>query len=151
MSALSGKDLRERWIANAESLDKRGHFATYSSKLRDEVLRKGFLGRYPPDQAIKMAMAQAEQGQGYRTPKFNDEMRAHFGLVGAEAGDKLLKVLDETPPESYEPPFELIDPPGCPFIFRSSVLGCEVFFTFQIIGTARKPRVVFWSCHPPLY
>ena len=151
MSALGRADLRDRWIANAERLDRRGHFAKYPPKQRDEVLRKGFLGRYPPDQAIKMARAQAEQGHGYRTPKFNDEMRAHFGLVGAEAGDKLLKVLDETPPESYEPPFELIDPPGCPFIFRSSVLGCEVFFKFQIIGSAQKPRVVFWSCHPPRY
>ncbi|HXB75112.1 MAG TPA: hypothetical protein VNY05_43170 [Candidatus Acidoferrales bacterium] len=84
MSALSGKDLRERWIANAERLDKRGHFASYSSKQRDEVLRKGFLASYPPDQAIKMARDQAEQGHGYRTPKFNDEIREHFGLVGAE-------------------------------------------------------------------
>jgi len=151
MSAISGKDLRQRWIANAESLDKRGHFASHSSKQHDEVLRKGFLGPYPPDQAIKMARAQAEQGQGYRTSKFNDEMRAHFGLAGAEVGDKLLKVLDETPPESYEPPFELDEPPGCPFIFRSSVLGCEVFLKFQVVGSARKPRVVFWSCHPSLY
>ena len=151
MSALSGKDLRERWIANADRLDKRGHFANYSSKQRDEVLRKGYLGRYPPDQAIKMARLQAEQGHGHRTPKFNDEMREHFSLVGAEVGDKLLKILDETPPESYEPPFKLNEPPGCPFIFRSSVLGCEVFFKFQIVGTTKKPQVLFWSCHPPLY
>ena len=151
MSALRGKDLRERWIANAQSLDQRGHFTRYSSKQREEVLRKGFLGRYPPDQAINIARTQAEQAQAYRTPKFNDELRAHFGLVGAEVGDILLKVLDETPPESYEPPFELNEPPGCPFHFRSSALGCEVFFKFQIIGSAQKPRVVFWSCHPPLY
>ncbi len=151
MSALSGKDLRERWIANADRLDKRGHFANYSSEQRDEVLRKGYLGRYPPDQAIKMARQQAELGQGYRKPKFNDEVREHFGLVGSEVGEKLLKILDEIPPESYEPPFKLNDPPGCPFIFRSSVLGCEVFFKFQIVGTAKKPLVLFWSCHPPLY
>lgn len=55
VSALRGRDLRERWIANACRLDQKGHFASYSSKQRDEVLRKGFLGRYPPDQAIKMA------------------------------------------------------------------------------------------------
>jgi hypothetical protein len=151
MSALSGKDLRERWIANAERLDKKGHFAGYSPKQRDEVLRKGFLGRYPPDQAIKMARQQAEQGHGYRKDKFNDNMREHFRLVGAEVRDKLLQVLDEIPAESYQPPFELNEPPGCPFIFRSSVLGCEVFFKFQIIGTAKKPQVLFWSCHPPLY
>jgi hypothetical protein len=150
MSVLSGRDLRERWIANAYRLDQKGHFASYSSKQRDEVLRKGFLGRYPPDQAIKMARQQAEHGQGYRTPKFNDEVREHFGLVGAEVGNKLLKILDEAPPESYEPPFKLNEPPGCPFIFRSSILGCEVFFKLQIVGTAKKPQVLFWSCHPPL-
>jgi hypothetical protein len=151
MSSFSEKSLRERWIANAGGLDRRGHFANYSSKQRDEILRKGFLGRYPPDQAITMARAEAERGQAYRTPKFNDEMRAHFGLVGAEVGDRLLKVLDEIPPESYAPPFELNQPPACPFIFPSSVLGCAIFFKFQIAGSAQKPRVVFWSCHPPLY
>ena len=151
MGALSGKELRERWIANACTLDQKGHFASYSSKQRAEVLRKGFLGRYPPDQAIKVAREQAQQGHGYRLPKFNDEIRQHFGLVGAEVGDKLLNILDEIPPESYEPPFKLNDPPGCPFIFRSSVLGAEVFFKFQIDGTAKKPQVLFWSCHPPLY
>ena len=140
MSALGGKDLRDRWIANAERLDRKGHFASYSPKRRDEVLKKGFLGRYPPDQAIKIARG-----------KFNDDMREHFRLACAEVRDKLLQVLDEIPPESYQPPFELNDPPGCPFIFRSSVLACEVFFKFQIIGTARKPQVLFWSCHPPLY
>jgi hypothetical protein len=119
MSALSGKGLRDRWIANAESLDKQGHFASYSPKQREEVLKKGFLGRYPP--------------------------------VGAEVRDKLLQVLDEIPPESYQPPSEISEPPGCPFIFRCSVLGCEIYFKFQIEGTARKPRVLFWSCHPPRY
>jgi hypothetical protein len=151
MSALGGKDLRDRWIANAERLDQKGHFASYSSKQRDEVLKKGFLGRYPPDQAIKMAREQAERGHGYRTGKFNDNVREHFRLVGAEVRDKLLQVLDEIPPESYRPPFEPHEPPGCPFIFRSSVLGREIFFKFQIVGTAQKPQVLFWSCHPPLY
>jgi hypothetical protein len=151
MSALSGKGLRDRWIANAESLDKQGHFASYSPKQREEVLKKGFLGRYPPDQAIRMAREQAERGHGLRTAKFNDEVRAHFRLVGAEVRDKLLQVLDEIPPESYQPPSEISEPPGCPFIFRCSVLGCEIYFKFQIEGTARKPRVLFWSCHPPRY
>jgi len=151
MSALSRKDLRDRWITNAERLDKQGHFASYSSKQRDEVLKKGFLGRFPPDQAIKMAREQAEQGHGYRKDKFNDDMREYFRLAGAEVRDKLLQVLDEIPPESYQPPFKLNEPPGCPFIFRCSVLGCEIFFKFQIIGTAKKPQVLFWSCHPPLY
>jgi len=112
MSALTGKDLRKRWIANADRLDRRGHFASYSSTQRDEILRKGFLGRFPPDRAIAMARTQAEQGHGYRTPKFNHEMRAHFNLVGSEVGDRLLKVLDEIPPKSYEPPIGRRMPSG---------------------------------------
>jgi len=151
MSALVGKGLRDRWIANAERLDKKEHFASYSTKQRDEVLKKGFLGRYPPDQAIRMAREQAERGHGLRTGKFNDEMREHFQLAGAEVRDRLLQVLDEIPPESYQPPIELDEPPGCPFIFRCSVLGCEIYFKFQIVGTAKKPQVLFWSCHPPRY
>src|SRR5271169_5550910 len=91
------------------------------------------------------------RGHGYRTDRFNDNLREHFRLVGAEVRDKLLQVLDDIPPESYEPPFELEEPPGCPFIFPCTVLGCEIFFKFQIAGTAKKPRVLFWSCHPPLY
>jgi hypothetical protein len=126
-------------------------FATYSRKQRDEVLRKGFLGRYPPDQAIKIAREQEERGYAFRTSKFIDEMRRDFGLVGEEVREKLLKILAEIPPESYQPPRKLNDPPGCPFIFPSGVLGREVFFKFQIAGTNAKPQVLFWSCHPPLY
>lgn len=151
MSAVTGKNLRNCWIANAEKLDRKGHFANYSPEQRNEVLRKGFLGRYPPDQAIGMAREQAERGHGYRKEKFNDNMREHFGLVGDEVREKLLEILSEVPPECYEPPYELNEPPGCPFIFRSKVLGREVFFKFQISGTAKKPQVLFWSCHPPLY
>ncbi len=151
MSALSGKDLRNCWIANAERLERKGYFANYSSEQREEVLRKGFLGRYPPDQAIRLAKEQAERGHGYRKEKFNDNMREYFGLVGDEVREKLLEILDEVPPECYEPPYELNEPPGCPFIFSSRVLGREVFFKFQISGTAKKPQVLFWSCHPPLY
>jgi len=151
VSVPGGKALRDRWIANAESLNKKGHFASYSPKRRDEVLKKGFLGPYPPDQALNIAMAQAERGLGYRKDKFNDNMREHFRLVGAEVRDKLLQILDEIPPESYRPPFELDEPPGYPFVFRSSVLAREVYFKFQIVGTVRKPQVLFWSCHPPLF
>jgi hypothetical protein len=25
-----------------------------------------------------------------------------------------------------------------------------VYFKFQIAGIAKSPRVLFWSCHPPL-
>ena len=151
MSALTGHDLRKRWIANAETLDKNGHFAQYSRKQRDEVRKKGFLGPYPPDQVIKIAKEQEERGYAFRTTKFIDEMRRHFGLVGEEVREKLLRLLDEIPPESYEPPRKLNEPPGCPFIFPSGVLGCAVFLKLQITGTSAKPRVLFWSCHPPQY
>jgi hypothetical protein len=151
MNVLTGKDLRNCWIANAQRLERRGHFANYSSEQRDEVLRKGFLGCYPPDQAIKLAREQAERGHTCRTEKFNDNMREYFGLVGDEIREKLLEILDEVPPERYEPPDELREPPGCPFIFQSKVLGQEIYFKFQISGTAKKPQVLFWSCHPPLY
>ena len=62
MSALSGEDLRKCWIANAERLARLGHFAKYSPKQRSEVLRKGYLGPWAPDQGIKIARKEAEQG-----------------------------------------------------------------------------------------
>jgi hypothetical protein len=83
------------------------------------------------------------------TAKFVDNMR-EFGIVGEEVRRTVLRILEEVPPESYEPPKELEEPPGCPFIFGCA-LGREVFFKLQIVGTPRKPRVLFWSCHPPLY
>ena len=128
MSAVTGKNLRNCWIANAEKLDRKGHFANYSPEQRNEVLRKGFLGRYPPDQAIGMAREQAERGHGYRKEKFNDNMREHFGLVGDEVREKLLEILSEVPPECYEPPYELNEPPGCPFIFSIKSSRARGFF-----------------------
>jgi putative zinc finger/helix-turn-helix YgiT family protein len=143
MSALTGKELRNRWIANAEGLERNGYFATYSPEQRGEVLRKGFLGRYPPDQAIRLAREQAERGFGYRKGKFNDNMREYFGLVGDEVREKLLEILDEVPPECYRPPYELNEPPGCPFIFRSRVLGREVFFQVPDHGYGQEaPRAL---------
>src|ERR1035437_1562012 len=137
MSALSAEELRNRWIANAERLDRQGHFSNYSPKRRGEVRGKGYLGSWPPDQAIRMARELVGQGYSHRTPRFNDDMRDH-GVVGAEVREKLLKILDEVPPESYEPPYALKDPPGYPFQFQCRTLRCEVYFKFQIVGTRRK-------------
>jgi len=61
----------------------------------------------PTDHAIRLAREQAERGLGYRTGQFNDNMREYFGLVGDEVRKKLLEILDEVPPECYEPPYEL--------------------------------------------
>jgi hypothetical protein len=132
-------------------LDRQGHFAKYPGAQRAEVLKKGFLGPLPPDRAIDCARDQAEKGFAVRTEKFNDEMRDHFGLVGEEVRGAVLKILDEIPPESYEPPRELDEPPGCPFIFGSRTLRREVYFKFQVKGTAQRPRVRLCACHPPLY
>jgi hypothetical protein len=151
MNAPTGGDLRAHWIAKAKLLDQEGYFAAYSQKQRVEVLTKGFLGRYPPDEAVRMARRHAEQGHCTRTGRFNDDMRNNFGLVGEEARKTLLQILEEIPPVSYKPPRELHDPPGCPFIYASRVLGREVYFKFQIVGTPQKPQVLFWSCKPPLY
>lgn len=148
MSVLSGKELRKCWIANAERLCRLGHFAKYSPKQRADVLRRGYFGLWAPDQGITVARREADLGYAFRTRNYIDDMR-DFMVVGGEVREKTLSILDEVPPASYEPPYKLEDPPGYPFIFDSSMLGCEVYFKFQIEGTAKSPRVLFWSCHPP--
>ena len=150
MSALSGEDLSSGWIADAKRLDRLGHFAKYSPKQRAEVLRKGFLGAWAPDQGIKIARKEVELGYAVWTENYRDDLRV-FSIVGEEVREKTLSLLDEVPPESYEPPCELEEPPGCPFIFHCKILGCEVYFKFQTAGTAKSPRVLFWSCHPPKF
>ena len=150
MNSLNGKDLQDCWIANAERWDKEGRFAKYSRQQRDAVRRNGFLGRYPPDEAIQLAREQAERGYAYYTRKFIDEMREYFGLVGAEVRKALLEVLAAVPPESNKPPRELDEPPGYPFEFHSGVLGREIYLKFQILEDG-KPRSLFRSCRPPRY
>ena len=143
--------LRECWINAAAELDRAGHFTRYSTKQRDEVLRKGYLGPWSPDRSIAIAREQAEKGFAQRTPKFNDEARDNFGLVGEDLRKTILKILDELSPEYYAPPSTLEEPPGCPFRFRSRLLGSDVYFKFQVIGTMQRPQVLFWSLHPPLH
>ena len=67
MPGLRRNELRDRWIAKAQMLDRSGHFEKYSRKQRHEVLKKGFLGLYPPDQAITIATEDVEQGYELRT------------------------------------------------------------------------------------
>jgi hypothetical protein len=150
MGSIREVDLRRLWIEKARTLDARGYFGKYSLERREEVLRKGYLGRYSPRECIGLARDQALKGRGLYTPNFLDNLRHYFGLIGEEMREELLRILDEIPPESYEPPRELHDPPGCPFVFQCRVLGCEVYFKIQILGTPQKPRVAFWSCHPPV-
>jgi len=105
MSAPSPKELRECWIANAQRLDRLGHFARYSPKQRAEVLRKGHLGLWTPDHGIKIARRDVALGYALRTPRFVDNMRDFKVVAGSPR--KTLSILDEVPPESYEPPYEL--------------------------------------------
>ena len=148
MSALTPAELRQHWLANAESLDRKGHFAEYPPKRRKEVLARGFLGRWRPDDALKIAERQTDRGFAVRTSQFTDDMRAR-GFVGHEVREALLRILAETPSECYGPPRKLCDPPGYPFIFHSRTAGCCVYLKFQIQGQ-KNPHVVFWSCHPPV-
>lgn len=151
LSAIRRVPLRDQWIERAKQLDGRGHFSEYSAKRRAEVLKKGFLGSWPPDRALDVATQEWKTGRAYSTPKFNDGLRRYYNLVGEEAREAVSEILREIPASSYEPPRRLVDPPGCPFVFRSKRLSGEVYFKFQIEGTAKKPQVLFWSCHPPDY
>jgi hypothetical protein len=139
------------WIANAQRLHQAGHFATYSSRQRNAVLKNGFIGRWRPDDALRIAREQVEIGISVKTEKFIREMRDHFHLVGDEMRAALLQILAGIPPESYEPPSTLQEPPGCPFVFHCKRLDCKVYLKFQVDGAPKKPRVIFWSCHPPIY
>src|SRR3954470_17235126 len=52
--------------------ESRGDFVSYTLKQRDAVLSKGFLGRWPPDEAIRIAKRMTERGYALRTSKFVD-------------------------------------------------------------------------------
>src|ERR1017187_10497870 len=89
-----------------------------------EVLAETTLGgpaeRLPrplPDQGIKIARKEAELGYAVWTRNYIDDMR-NFGVVGGEVREKTLSLLDEVPPESYESPCDLEEPPGSTFIFH---------------------------------
>ena len=87
MTDLSGKELRECWIANAERLDRLGHFVQYSPKQRADVLRKGYLGLWSPDQGVRIARRETDLGYALRTSKFVDNMR-DFKVVGARGSTR---------------------------------------------------------------
>jgi len=142
------KQLREGWIQQARELDGRGYFSAYSAKQRAEVLRKGYMGPVRPDEAIRIASASVSDGYSFTTAKIVDELRGQFHVVGVGAvREALLAVLAETPAAAYQPPRALEEPPGYPYIFQCSHLGCSIYFKFQIVGTAQRRQVLFWSCH----
>lgn len=149
-TSSTAMDFSAGWIRRARELDSVGHFASYTQKQRAEVLRKGFLGLHTPLHVLRLVKREVELGHALRKSKFNDEMRECFGLVGEEVRDAVLAILDEVPPESYEPPRTLEEPPGCPFIFESRRLRSRVYFKVQVVGSAKRPRALLWSCHPPV-
>jgi len=73
-----------------------------------------------------------ERGHGNWTAQFNDNVREYFSLVGDEVREKLLEILNEVPPETYDPPTRTQRTAGLPFHFSSRALGREIFFKFQI-------------------
>jgi len=142
--------LANGWRERAEALGARGHFRLYTIRQREEVLRKGYLGRYRPDAALVLAQRGNSEGRALRTPKYNDEMREWLQAVGPEVRERTQELLAEIPATSYEPPAQLNEPPGLPSVFSSRLAGWIVYFKFQILGSAQKPQVLFWSCHPAL-
>lgn len=150
-AAIQRARLSAAWRMKAAELHERGHFASYSAKQLNQVLQRGYVGQWLPDHAITVARNLAQKGLCFVTPRFHDQMRDNFGLVGEDVRLALLAILDELPPENYEPPSNLGEPPGLPFIFRCATLNREIYFKFQLAGTQKKPQVLFWSCHPPLY
>ncbi len=149
MPPLNRKELRDCWVSTAQSLDRRGYFKLYTPKLRTEVLKKGWVGPMAPDDAIALVKRLTLAGIALRTAKFNDEMREYFQVVGHEVNLALVQVLSELPPESYCPPYELLEPPGYPFLFHSATLQSDLYFKFQVHGKPQRPLVLLWSCHPP--
>lgn len=50
------------WIEQAERLDREGYFSAYTDRQRDEVLRKGYIGQYSPDEGLALARQHANTG-----------------------------------------------------------------------------------------
>lgn len=151
MSAPGFKDLGALWREKARRLHNENYFSEYPPARLAEVLRKGYVGLWRPDDALRIAIGQVERGHHYPNPAFIDDMRDRFGIVGTEVREALLRILDEIASSSYMPPRNLHDPPGYPFIFESRVAGGQIYFKIQIEGSLKRPRVRVCSCHPPLY
>ena len=134
----SRPEYREKWLRRARELDAQGYFSRYPVVSRREVLRKGYLGALPPDAAIRVAEGLVRNGFYFTTSKIVDEMRDGFGVVG---GDSIREAIHSI----------LGEPPGYPFVFRSAGLCARIYFKFQIMGYPKRPRVLFWSCHPPIH
>lgn len=150
MSAPGPKDFRAFWIEKARRLDNEGYFADYPKSKLAEILRKGYLGLWRPDVALDLARAESSRSLARYTQKIIDELRDHYGIAGSTECSRFLEErLREAAPEDYEPPQTLVEPPGHPYVFISTSLRQRVYLKFQIVGTAKKYQVWFWSCHPP--
>ena len=117
MTVVPAGDPRRLWVTRAKQLDSKGHFAGYATKRRREVLKKGFLGEWPPDRAIVIASRHVELGYEWRTPKFVNEMRDHFGLVGDDIRYALLEIPGRGPSRVVRTPSRTRGPARVPFHF----------------------------------
>ncbi len=150
MSAPQRKDYPALWKAQAEKLDAQGHFSEYPAKRREEVLRKGYLGKLNPEAALQLASSKLEQGFARYTRKVTDDLRDNFGVVSTESRRGfLLERIREAQPDDYEPPYRLDEPPGYPYIYESSRLVRPVYLKFHIQVLGQRSQVAFISCHPP--
>lgn len=151
MSAPNRIDYPALWKAQAQKLDVQGHFNEYPARRREEVLRKGYVGKENPEEALRLARSKLEAGLAKHTAKVIDELRNHFDILGSESRREfLLERTKEAQPDDYEPPFDLDEPPGYPYIFESPGLARRVYLKFGIGVTGKKCRVAFISCHPPM-
>jgi hypothetical protein len=150
MSAPAKNPYPSLWKARAKVLDRQGYFREYDKRFYEEVISKGYLGRHDPEEALQIAKTAVEDGTARYHPKFVDELRDHFNLALFERRAFVLQRLAEIQPDSYEPPHQLEEPPGYPYIFHSRELRIDLYLKFQLHREVRRPHVLFWSCHPPV-
>jgi len=67
----------------------------------------------------------------------------HFKVVGVEVREKTLSILDEVPPESYEPPYELEEAARLSLYLSQQHPRMRGLLQFQIEGTAKNSRSCF--------
>lgn len=150
MSAPHRTDYPALWKAQAEILDACGHFSKYPAERREEVLRKGYVGNENPETALRLAAEKLESGTAKYTSKVLRELEDHYQVLGTEDRRAfLMERTKEAQPDDYEPPHNLDEPPGYPYLFESPGLHSDVYLKFGIEIDGKKCRVAFISCHPP--
>jgi len=141
MSALSPKELRECWIANAKA-GSAGTFCTVLAEATRGGLAEGYLGLWAPDHGIKIARRDVALGYALRDAEFVDTCAISKEWARRSA-KRLFPYWMKCLLGHMNPLTNWRSRPGYPFIFHSNILGCVVYFKFQIAGIAKSPRVLF--------